>query len=59
MLADGLTKDSQEPIDLLRSCVRQGTYQISPEDTVLRQQAEERERRKSLKADVMDNSVQL
>lgn len=59
MLADGLTKDSQEPIDLLRSCVRQGAYQISPEDTVLRQQAEERERRKSLKADVMDNSVQL
>ena len=49
MLADGLTKDRQEPADLLRSCVRQGTYQIAPEDTVLQQQAEERERRKNAK----------
>eukprot|EP00435_Cladocopium_sp_Y103_P010124 s1396_g2.t1 len=46
MIADGLTKDKADPIDLLRSCVRQGPYQISPEELVLRQQAEERERRK-------------
>ena len=42
MIADGLTKDKADPIDLLRSCVRAGTYQISPEEFVLAQQAEER-----------------
>ena len=42
MLADGLTKDKMEPSDLLRSCVRAGLYQISPEDHVLAQQAAER-----------------
>ena len=39
MLADGLTKDRQEPADLLRACVRQGMYQISPEELILQQQA--------------------
>ena len=42
MIADGLTKDKADPIYLLRSCVRAGTYQISPEEHVLAQQAEER-----------------
>eukprot|EP00435_Cladocopium_sp_Y103_P031858 s655_g8.t1 len=42
MIADGLTKDKADPIDLLRSCVRAGCYQISPEEFVLAQQAEER-----------------
>ena len=46
MIADGLTKDKADPIDLLRSCVRQGRYQISPEELILQQQSEERERRK-------------
>ena len=46
MIADGLTKDKMDPVDLLRSCLRQGQYQISPEELVLQQQAEERERRK-------------
>ena len=46
MLADALAKDKADPIDLLRSCVRHGRYQISPEELVLQQQAEERERRK-------------
>lgn len=46
MIADGLIKDKMDPVDLLRSCVRQGQYQISPEELVLQQQAEERERRK-------------
>ena len=36
MIADGLTKDKMEPSDLLRSCVRAASYQISPEDHVLR-----------------------
>ena len=39
MIADGLTKDKADPIDLLRACVRAGTYQISPEEHVLTQQA--------------------
>lgn len=45
MLADGFTKDSSDPIDLLRSCIRHASYQISPEETVLARQAEERARR--------------
>ena len=35
MLADALSKDKADPIDLLRSCVRHGRYQISPEELVL------------------------
>ena len=42
MIADGLTKDKIEPCDLLRSCVRAASYQISPKDHVLAQQAAER-----------------
>ena len=50
MIADGLTKNKLDPVDLLRSCIRQGTYQISPEELVLQQQAAERARRKELKS---------
>ena len=39
MIADGLTKDKIDPADLLRSCIRAGKYQISPEATVLARQA--------------------
>lgn len=56
MIADGFTKDRQEPADLLRSCIRQGAYQISPEDTILKQQAEERQRRQALKSSPPANS---
>ena len=46
MIADGLTKDQVWPnFDLLRSCIRAGSYQISPEEHVIQQQALERERR--------------
>eukprot|EP00435_Cladocopium_sp_Y103_P041079 s1210_g11.t1 len=45
MLADGLTKDSGGPIDLLRACIKRSKYQISPENTVLEYQALERDRR--------------
>jgi hypothetical protein len=45
MLADGLTKDSGPPIDLMRACIRHASYQISPEETVLEYQALERDRR--------------
>ena len=47
MIADGLTKNKLDPVDLLRSCIRQGTSQISAED---QQQAAERARRKELKS---------
>ena len=30
-LADALTKDSADPVDLLMSCMRSGEYQLSPE----------------------------
>ena len=45
MIADGLTKDKIDPIELLRSCVRVGKYQISAEETVLANQAAEKELR--------------
>ena len=45
MLAPSLTKSAGDPTDLLRACIRQCTYQISPEETVLQLQASERQRR--------------
>ena len=56
MLADGLTKDKLDPIDLLRACIRKGTYQISPEELVLEQQAEERARRREKHSTVVETS---
>ena len=49
MLADSLTKDAGDPTDLLRACIRDSKYQISPEETVLQMQALEKQRRKNLK----------
>ena len=34
-LADALTKDSADPVDLL-SCMRSGEYQLSPEHIILK-----------------------
>eukprot|EP00435_Cladocopium_sp_Y103_P020594 s2229_g5.t1 len=45
MLADSLTKSAGDPTDLLRACIRNAKYQISAEETVLKMQAEERQRR--------------
>ena len=45
MLADSLTKESAEAMDLLRACLRGGKYQISCEDHVLEWKASERARR--------------
>eukprot|EP00435_Cladocopium_sp_Y103_P054627 s220_g17.t2 len=45
MLADSLTKDAGDPVDLLRSCMRSSSYQISPENEVLHKQALEKELR--------------
>ena len=41
-LADALTKDSADPVDLLRSCMRSGEYQLSPEHIILERAAAER-----------------
>ena len=35
MIADALTKNEGDPMDLLRSCMKRARYQISPEETVL------------------------
>ena len=47
MVADGLTKDKGEPLDLLRSVIRTARYQLADEDTVLDRKKAERELRKS------------
>ena len=46
MVADGLTKDKCEPIDLLRSVVRAAKYQLADEQTVLDRKKAEKEHRK-------------
>ena len=56
MIADGLTKDKVDPVDLLRSCVRAASYQISPEDHVLAQQAAERARRAQIREQNLKSS---
>ena len=45
MLADSLTKNAGDPTDLLRACVRENVYHISPEEDILQMQARERKRR--------------
>ena len=55
MIADGLTKDRVDPVDLLRACVRAASYQISPEDHVLAQQAAERVRRAQKRKEVTES----
>lgn len=48
MVADGLTKDKGEPLDLLRSVLRVARYQLADEQTVLDRKREEKELRKNL-----------
>ena len=55
MVADGLTKDKGEPLDLLRSVIRTARYQLADEDTVLDRKKVEREFRKN-RAAVRDAS---
>ena len=50
LLADGFTKDAGDPIDLLRSCIRASSYQVSPESEVLERQADEKRIRLSKQA---------
>ena len=51
MLADALTKDQGDPLDLLRACMKSASYQISPEDDVLEKQAQEHIDRLTRKAE--------
>jgi hypothetical protein len=44
-ISDGLTKDSAEAADLLRSILREGKYTLSEESTMMEAKATERERR--------------
>ena len=48
MLADALTKNSADPADLLRSCIRRTCYQISDETSLLQHRAQEKDRRQRL-----------
>ena len=57
-LADALTKDSADPVDLLRSCMRSGEYQLSPEHVILERAAAERSRRKQRQASSQSSSLQ-
>ena len=56
MLGDGLTKDAGDPIDLLRACIRRASYQISPEETVLKMQAAEKQIRRQIQEQRLKDS---
>ena len=57
-LADALTKDFADPVDLLRSCMRSGEYQLSPEHIILERAAAERSRRKQRQTSSQCSSLQ-
>ena len=57
-LADALTKDAADPVDLLRSCMRSGEYQLAPEHIILERAAAERTRRKQRQAFSQSSSLQ-
>jgi hypothetical protein len=42
MAADAFTKDKGEPLDLLRSVLRQSRYQLADEQTVLERKKKEK-----------------
>ena len=45
MLADGLTKDAQDPADLLRAALNIGEYQLNPEAVVLEKKKQQKQER--------------
>ena len=57
-LADALTKDGADPVDLVRSCMRSGEYQLSPEHIILERAAAERSRRKQRQTSSQSSSLQ-
>lgn len=58
MIADGLTKDCGDPVDLLRSCWKRSKYQISDEDSVLQHQALEKQKRMERRTKISTSDVQ-
>ena len=56
-LADALTKDAADPVDLLRSCMRSEEYQLSPEHIILERAAAERSRRKQRQVSSQSSSL--
>lgn len=58
MIADAMTKENADALDLLRACVKAGKYQINPEDNVLEWRALERETRKSFRTEKSTKSSQ-
>ena len=57
-VADALTKDSADPVDLLRSCMRSGEHQLSPEHIILERAAAERSRRMQRQTSSQSSSLQ-
>ena len=51
MVADGLTKDKSEPIDLLRSVVRAAKYQLADEQDRKRAEKEHRKQKAHQRAE--------
>lgn len=45
MIADSLAKNAGDPTDILRACIREGKYQISPEEIFLEMKRSEKQRR--------------
>ena len=57
-LADGLTKNSGDPNDLLRACMKNAIYQLSDEALVLQLKSAEREYRRRLGAQRLQDAKQ-
>ena len=57
-LADALTKDSADPLDMLTSCMRSGEYQLFPGHIILERAAAERSRRKQRQTSSQSSSLQ-
>ena len=55
-IADGLTKDKEEPALKLRSMIREEVYQLAEEGAVLRLNKAEKERRAKKKAENLESS---
>ena len=56
MLADALTKDLGDPIDMLRVCLTNSFYHISPESAVLEEHAREKERKAQARLETQTTS---
>ena len=57
-LADALTKDAADPVDLLRSCMRSGDINCLPNTSFSRDRAAERSRRKQRQVSPQSSSLQ-